>query len=100
MIDLGEFSYYIKILKGDPIEIQVARFKWRGPHERIALWDIYKQLPKDSSDYDIQKVVNRLLKNRKYFRKCNVCSDINHISLMNWDVDVCITCMPDTGIVN
>ena len=69
MMDLGKYSRYITIIEGDPIEIQVANTEWHGPFEQYFHKESYKRLPADSSDVDIQTVVDELLKDKKYFRK-------------------------------
>ena len=97
MIDLGEFSDSIMILQGDPILIQVARIEWHGPHKPLTFWDTFKELPKESSDDDIQKVVKELLKRKKYFKRCKICSEIKLTGHLNGDV--CHSCMEKDGIV-
>jgi hypothetical protein len=97
MIDLDEFSDSIMILQGDPIEIKVARLRWNGPHEPITYWETYEQLPKDSTDPEIQKVVDKLMKSRRYFKKCKICSQIKLAGHLNGDV--CHSCMEEDGII-
>ena len=97
MIDLGKFSDSIMILRGDPIEIRVLRLRWDRPHRPITSWEIFKYLPKDSSDDDIQKVIKELLRRKKYFKKCKVCSEVKLTGHFNWDV--CHSCMEKDGVV-
>jgi hypothetical protein len=97
MIDLGKFSDSIKILQSEPIEIKVARLRWDGPHKPVFSWETYKYLPKDSSDGDIQKVIKELIKRKKYFKKCQVCSEVKLAGHLNGDV--CHHCMEKDGIV-
>ena len=82
MIDLGKFSDSIIILQGDTIEIKVARLRWDVPHRPITSWETFKYLPKDSSDDDIQKVVKELLRRKKYFKKCKVCSEVKSLVIL------------------
>ena len=97
MIDLGEFSDSIRILEGDPIVIQVARIEWHGPHDPCTFWDTFKELPKESTDDDIQKVIDKLMKSRKYFKKCKACSEIKLAGHLNGDI--CHSCMEEDGII-
>jgi len=105
MIDLKEFSQYIKIIEVDPIEIQVANTEWHGAFDAYFLFETYQLMPSESIDEDIHKVVDELLKDRKYFRKCEICSQINHVGNMDTDIpiegkvhtNVCHGCMEKKG---
>ena len=83
---------FIKITKRNfSISVHVLMIEWDGPHTSISSWVEKEKLLKDAEQPQIDKAIQRALKDKTYFRKCKRCKELNPIGQMH-DIRTCQCC--------
>jgi hypothetical protein len=83
---------FIKIKSlGDELEIYFVDIIWKSPHTPESQDVLIYTLPLARWKKEKGKYVSRILNNKKYFRVCGLCGEINHRGHMH-DTYICQRC--------
>ena len=82
MTDAELIKSYIKIDQKLYISILVAKIDWIGAHEYEIKWNIVAKKRSSTSKEDLDKVVQDILSDHRYFCKCNKCGKKDHADFM------------------
>ena len=74
----------------DQVEIYFHDFIWEG-HTPVSQEELVYKLPLARWEKDKEKYMSRILNNKKYFRICGLCGEINHTRHMH-DAYICQSC--------
>ena len=75
----------------------VRQISWNGPHEPVEQWVKVAEFPADHDSALVRKSILRVLKQKTYFKSCNVCGRTNPAGWM--EGDACHSCMEKNGVV-
>ena len=83
----------------DNVTIEVLTIDWKGPHTPASTWKPGAILAASTPEEKVQQTMQRLLKNRRYFRLCRECQERNSVGWM-LDHQICQGCAQNNhGIV-
>jgi hypothetical protein len=63
-------------LKGT-LSIEVCTVEWMGTCTPISNWHIVKKMEKSCSITEVESVIKNVLSDKKYFRTCTSCKELN-----------------------
>ena len=73
------------------ILIEAAMIDWHGPHAPIETWHTVLEISADSTLEEIEAARLKLLKRKRYFKKCQECGELNACGHMA-DSHICQSC--------
>lgn len=79
-------------------QLSVCQIDWDGPHTPQAHWTYINTFPQDTPEETIQRAIQKLLHNPRYFRVCIECLERKPDGWMSGDL--CHHCMEQNhGVV-
>lgn len=76
------------------VEIRMHFIAWNGPHKYETRMAVIKILEGQPSDAAVERAVQEVFENPKYFRVCERCQKLTPDSYMHGSV-ICMGCAPD-----
>ena len=75
----------------DAVHLRVAVIGWPSPSKPETHWRQAKSLPPDAGEAEIQEAVAAILANKRFFRECRKCGELNPVGWMH-DRTMCQSC--------
>ncbi len=76
-------SYIKEVPLGDEVEIYFVKISWPLPYDLVSEDVLLYRVPLEDWEREKREYYGRILNNKKYFRVCGHCFELNHVGHMD-----------------
>lgn len=89
---IGDPTQFIRVVSDDDASVlEIAIVVWHGPHEPTLVWNSFRRWSSPPSDTELRTAEFDAMHDRRYFKTCEMCGELNNVGHMHDDV-TCQSC--------